>query len=159
MIELVSQILQFVWELLPRPVLVRSTEVGVSILFGRWPRIVKPGLTIVWEVIQEWEVYPSIEQTIRTEPFLTESGQTWQISLSIDYLIIAPLQFHRSQQDGELKITTVAQRIACDMVVTDPSDLADRLTKALSGRGIVIMGVGLVSCCQFRQFKLAEVTE
>lgn len=164
MFEPLTQFLQFVKDLLPRPVLVKSTEVGVCILFGRWwPRKITPRWSIVWEIFEEWQVYPAIEQTVETPVFYVEGGtspqpKTYRVELSIDWEISNPLLYHRSQQDGEQLIVTAARGVAGEAIGWNGSDgiLTDKLSHILTGRGIKINRVRLTSCCRFRLFRLAE---
>lgn len=160
MIDLLGQILQYIWEFIPRPVLIKSTEVGVSVLFGRWPRVINPRLTIVWPLIEEWAEYPVIQQTIETPIFWADDAttQTWQMQLAVDFVIGNALTYHKSQQDGEQLILAAARGLAGGAVTDNASEtvLCDRLSKQLSGRGIVIQRVRFVSLCRFRLFKLAE---
>lgn len=161
MLEFLGQILQYVWEMLPRPELVKSTEVGVSFLFGKHPRIIRPRPTIVWELFEEWAVYPSIEQTSKTKPFEAEdySHRTYRLTVSVDWTIKDPLIYHRAQQDGEERIITAVQSIAGKVIrdgKINDDDLTDALEKEMASRGIAINMARIISIGKFRLFRLDE---
>jgi regulator of protease activity HflC (stomatin/prohibitin superfamily) len=171
MIELLSTVLQFFWDLVPRPVLVGPTERAVCFLFGRWGRELGPGLYVVWPAVEEWQEYCVVSQLVETAilPVTTHDGQSWQVRLVVEYEIADPLRAHTLQHDIQLQVEQLAgSTLVTTMQNNDSQHIVSagvrklcrltqgRISEALTRRGVHVLSVRAVMFDQCRSFFLSQ---
>lgn len=108
MIELLGQILSFIWDFVPRTSLVGPTEEAACYWFGmkKYGKRKRPFLYLIWPVIMEWRVYQVVSQICETAivPVADESGQSWQIRLAIEFEVTDILKFNENQYDAQVHL-------------------------------------------------------
>lgn len=108
MLELLGQILGFIWDFVPRPSLVGPTEQAVCYWFGKhkFKKAKGPSLYLIWPLIMEWKIYQVVSQICETAivPVSDESGVSWQIRLAIEFEIVDVLKFNEMQYDGQVHL-------------------------------------------------------
>lgn len=171
LLELLGTILQYLWDFIPRPVLVGSTQKAVRFLFGRWGTVIQPGLCVVWPLVEEWEVYHVNEMVTETSimPVTDLTGNSWQIRLVIEYEIWDPREYHLQQHDGRLKSELLAGSAALTLLSTMTTDeikyagianvckaIEDRISSDLYDRGVLVTGVRAIMFDRCRSFFLSN---
>jgi regulator of protease activity HflC (stomatin/prohibitin superfamily) len=102
-LDLLTQIVQFLWELMPRPTIVAPTEEAACYWFGRYGRAKGPGLYIIWPLIQYWRVHTVVSQICETAIIAVTSSddKTWQWRIGIEYEISDILKYETMQFSGQ----------------------------------------------------------
>lgn len=108
MLELLSQILGFIWDFIPRPSLVGPTEEAVCYWLGKlkYKRKKGPGLYLIWPLIMEWRTYQIVSQICETAivPVSDEDGVSWQIRLAIEFEVEDVFKFNENQYDAQVHL-------------------------------------------------------
>ena len=108
MLELLGQILGFIWDFVPRPSLVGPTEQAVCYWFGKhkFKKAKGPSLYLIWPLIMEWKIYQVVSQICETAivPVSDENGISWQIRLAIEFEITDVLKFNEMQYDAQVHL-------------------------------------------------------
>ena len=158
MMELLGQILGFIWDMLPRPGIVGPTEEACRYWFGRkeWSSKKKPGLYFIWPLLMEWRVYQVVSQICETAivPVSDMNGQSWQFRLAIEFEVADVLAFNESQYDGQVHleqlgsaalVTSVSRMSTADIARTGVAaichQIADDLHVSVESRGIRVNAV------------------
>jgi hypothetical protein len=82
--EWLSQLLHTFTDLIPRPLIVRTDERCVAFVFGRWPRVLKPGWYLAWPLISRYAtVHVRRQVTSRTQRFGKHAFR-WKAVYEID---------------------------------------------------------------------------
>ena len=73
-----GDIFKFIFSLFPHIVIVRKTHAGICWRYGAHERIWDPGLHVYWPLVSEYELYPTVEQTInlQTQTLVTADNCT-----------------------------------------------------------------------------------
>ena len=110
MFELLSTILQFVWDLLPLPRIIGPNERMTCFLLGKWGRVLKPGLYIIWPMVESCEEYTIITQVSETSilPVVNVDGNSYQLRIVVEYDISDVMTFHLSHADARLRLELLA---------------------------------------------------
>lgn len=103
MIELITQIVHFLWDIIPRPSLVGPTEEAVCYWFGRYGKVKRSGLYLVWPMIQYWRVRIIVSQICETPVIAVTLAdeREWQWRLHIEYEIADLLKYEVDQYSGQ----------------------------------------------------------
>ncbi len=161
MMELLGQILGFIWDMLPRPGIVGPTEEACRYWLGRreWASRKGSGFYFVWPLVMEWRVYHVVSQICETAivPVADRSGQSWQFRLAIEFEIQDVLAFNVRQYDGQVHLEQLGSAALVSLVSKMPTEevvgvgvesiceqIADGLRKKVVSRGIRIVDVGAI---------------
>lgn len=70
--------------------MVRSTHSGVVFRFGRYPKLLKPGVRWVWPALDEYEIVPVERQTnnLPGQRLVTKDGRTILVSGIVVYSVV-----------------------------------------------------------------------
>jgi len=80
---------RFLFSLLPHLIIVRATHAGICWRHGSKPVIWNPGLHVYWPLVSEYELYPTVEQSLDlpTQTLDTADGETIAVSGVVVYEI------------------------------------------------------------------------
>ncbi len=109
MLELLRQIVNFIWELLPRPTIVGPCDRAVCFWFGRFGRVKGPGWYVIWPLIQYWRVRPVVSQICETAIIAATdaSGHDWQLRLAIEYRLHDVLEYEVSTFNSQNQLEQI----------------------------------------------------
>lgn len=158
MMELLGQILGFIWDMLPRPGIVGPTEEACRYWFGRkeLSSRKKSGIYFIWPLVMEWRVYQVVSQICETAivPVADMSGQSWQFRLAIEFEVADVLVFNEAQYDGQVHleqlgsaalVTSVSRMSTADIVAYGIASICEQIAEELHSkverRGIRVVDV------------------
>lgn len=156
LLDLLGQVLQYIWDLLPRPIIVKPTERAACYWFGRYGRDKGPGLYVIWPVIQHWQEHPVVSQICETAIIAATdaSGCDWKWRLAIEYEINDVLLYESScfssqnhlEQLGGSALVSIISANSTETLLNKPVTsicrrIRDRITEPSLERGIVVLNV------------------
>lgn len=156
MVELLTQIIQFLWDFIPRPDLVGPTERAACFWFGRWGRDKGPGVYCIWPLIQQWRKHCVVSQICETAvvPVSDASGNNWKWRLAIEYEISDVLLFETSaysaqnhlEQIGAYALVRIISEKTTDEILNTPiasicNKIGRQIVRNAAGKGISVMRV------------------
>ena len=171
MIELLTQIVHFIWDLLPRPVIVGPTEAAVCYWLGRWGKVKPPGFYVIWPLIQYWRTHVVVSQVCETAIIAVSSADSkdWQWRLGIEYEIHDVLKYETMQFNGQnhlemlggsalVKVVSnlTSQQIHDHGVFKICSVIKKRIYDTAELRGITVLGVRPIMASQCRPLFLSN---
>lgn len=171
MLEILAQILNLMWDFIPRPVIVAPTQMAFCSLFGKWNRVLGPGLYGVWPVIEVWSSRVVVSQLCETAVLSVSdaSGKTWQYRIVVEYEIHDLMLHEIEQYDGQNHLEQVAgsaflSRIANlsteELLVTPLPTICEKVKESISepmlDRGITVLAVRPVMAAQARSFFVSQ---
>lgn len=171
MLDLLSQILGYIWDLLPRPVIVGPTERASCWWLGRYPRDCGPGVYLIWPIFMHWKIIPVVSQICETAIIAVDdmNGQAWQFRLAVEYEVSDVLQYDVSSFSGQNHIEQVAAYSLAALVSHNPTSyfretplpkvarvVKARTESSLSDRGVRILRVRIVMASRCRPLFLSQ---
>lgn len=156
MLELLTQILHFIWDLLPRPVIVGPTEQAVCYWFGRYARTKGPGMYVIWPLIQYWRTHVVVSQICETAIIAATSADNadWQWRLGIEYAIHDVRKYEVAQFNGQNHLELLGGAALVKVIASIPaarlkdigtlkvcSVIRRRIADAAEMRGITVLHV------------------
>jgi regulator of protease activity HflC (stomatin/prohibitin superfamily) len=82
--EWLSQLLHTFTDLIPRPLIVRTDERCVAFVFGRWPRVLKPGWYFAWPLVSRYETVHVRRQVTSLTQRFGKYAFRWKVVYEID---------------------------------------------------------------------------
>ena len=173
MIELLTQILHFFWDMFPRPTVVGPTEQAASWWFGR-PSTGKakgPDWYIIWPMFQVWRCQCVVSQVCETAIIAVTdaSDRDWQWRLGIEYEIHDILKYEVSQYSGQnhlemlggaalVRIITQmsSEQIKQRGVWAICSKIKERISDSADQRGITVKSVNPIMASRCRSFFVSQ---
>jgi regulator of protease activity HflC (stomatin/prohibitin superfamily) len=163
--EWLSQLLHTFTDLIPRPLIVRTDERCVAFVFGRWPRVLRPGWYISWPAISRYEfVHVRRQVTSRTQRFGKHAFR-WKVVYEIHdamALVTNTYDFDETIADFcEIAFSSVYR--TCVDVAEIPSQktrkrVIRKIRSELSAFGVTVLEFSVVSQseadCQFSIWEL-----
>jgi hypothetical protein len=171
MIELLTQIIQFVWELLPRPTIVGPTEQAACYWFGRYGRRKRAGLYVIWPLIQYWRVHTVVSQICETAiiAVTSQDGHDWQWRLGIEYEISDVLKYESAQFSGQNHVEMLGGSALVRIISQLSSEqireygvwkicskIQSRITDSADQRGITVIGVRPIMASRCRPLFVSQ---
>lgn len=158
MLELLSQIIGFIWDFIPRLSTVGPTEEAALYWFGKlkYRRRKESGCYVIWPLIMEWRIYQIVSQICETAivPVSDENGQSWQIRLAIEYEINDVLVFNEKQYDGQVHLEQLGSAQLVQIISGMSTEnvikigvnkicnkIRERLFDNMQSRGITVLAV------------------
>lgn len=156
MTELLTQIIQFLWDFIPRPELVGPTERAACFWFGRYGSDKGPGFYIIWPLIQHFQKHCVVSQICETAvvPATDASGKEWKWRLAIEYEISDVLLYETSsfssqnhlEQIGAYSLVRIISQNDTDTLLETPiASICNKIHKQISelalDRGIKVLRV------------------
>jgi len=155
-LELLTQIVQFFWDFIPRPELVGPSERAACFWFGRYGRDKGPGFYIVWPLIQIFHKHCVVSQICETAvvPVSDSSGNDWQWRLAIEYELSDVLLYETScysaqnhlEQCGAYALVRIISEHTTDQLLNRPisiicNKIAEQISEQAAKTGIRVIRV------------------
>ncbi len=156
MLELLTQIIQFFWDFIPRPELVGPTERAACFWFGRYGRDKGPGVYVIWPLVQVFRKHCVVSQICETAivPATDASGGEWQWRLAIEFDISDVLAYETScyssqnhlEQIGAYALVRIISEFETDELLQKPiASICNKIARQISSnaatRGIRVLRV------------------
>lgn len=119
MFDRIFDFLEMVWEWLIPWVIIDQYEQGVVLRFGKFKRVVNPGLRFIWPLgIEEVKYDTVVRQTSYLDPqsLMTRDGKSVTVSGIIVYEISDIRKFLLDIDDGETDMNNIVYGIISDCV-------------------------------------------
>lgn len=131
-LEPIGQLLQYIWDFIPKPYLIPYTHGGLKFVRGKVPKVCKPGFYVYWPLTTTMWSAPIVRQAIIIEsrPLVTKDKVSLSVSAIVVYEISDIFKFGARVYDGDETIGEVAQA-AIPQIVT--SHTFDDLNESLQG--------------------------
>jgi SPFH domain / Band 7 family len=171
MFDFLSQFFQLIWDMLPRPVMVKPTERASCWLFGKYPYDIGPGPKIIWPMIMHFHVYPVVSQICETAIIAVTdaSGCDWQYRLAIEYRVTDVLAYdtssfyaqnHLEQIGGHALVNLISGRTKDQLLEIPVSRICrlikDRIAEKVIENGIEVIAVRTVMASRCRPIFLSN---
>lgn len=141
-LDLLTQILQFVWDFIPRPDMVGPTERAACFWFGRYGRDKGPGCYIIWPLIQVWNKHCVVSQICETAvvPASDASGNDWKFRLALEYSISDILlyetsaysaQNHLEQIGAYALVRLISEKTTQQMLETPIASICNKIARQI----------------------------
>jgi hypothetical protein len=171
MLDLLTQIIQFIWELLPRPTIVGPMEESACFWFGRYGRRKGPGLYLIWPLIQYWRVHTVASQICETAIIAVTSSddKDWQWRLGIEYEIHDILKYETGQFSGQNHLEMLGGAALVRIISQLSSDqikeagvwricnkIKTRIIDSADQRGMKVIGVRPIMASRCRAFFVSQ---
>lgn len=171
MIELLTQIIRFIWDLLPRPTLVGPSCRVACHWFGRYGKDKGPGIYIIWPLFQTWSKHFVFSQICETAIIAVASadGKDWQWRLGIEYEIHDVLKYEVMQFSGQnhlemlggAALVKVISQLTCEQIREHGtfkicSVIRKRISDSSELRGITVLNVRPLMASQCRPLFIAN---
>jgi len=152
-----GRVIEFLFSLLPRLIIVRKTHAGVRFRNGKEALPVLPGLRIYWPIVTEIVLYPTVRQTVNldSQTLCTIDKQIIGVAGIVIYKINNTIAFLTETYDGEDTIRDIALSAIAEVVTTNSyshlthnraavhDELTETLRKALRPFGVGVNKVTL----------------
>ena len=114
----VGEIMAWVWDLIPRFLVCRTTHAGVAWVAGKHVRVIRPGLFWYWPPITESELIPVVRQTLDwpSQTLTTRDEVPVAISAIIQYEVVDVRLALTSQYDLDDTLQDMCKAAVRDFV-------------------------------------------
>lgn len=164
--EWLSQLLQALTDFIPRPLIVATDERCVLFLFGKYPKVLKPGWYLNMPAFMKVHHFYVMHQFAESIQRYKNHAYKWQISFEIDY----PLLYSIRTSDQNNIVLMEGQRVFGDFFQRFPDEdptvlknckkIQKRAYKVLKEFGIKVKHLNITNACEvYQTYSLWELNK